>query len=90
MQDVEPRDRAFHMLVDASHIHDEPRRREMVKGASATLGAHTVYEANMVVALFNFYNKWIDLNGVAPLSPDGYAASGKRLAAHGYVQAQPR
>ena len=39
----------------------------------------------MVIALFNFYNKWVDLNGVKLLSPEGYAASGKRLAQHGYA-----
>jgi hypothetical protein len=70
VDDLEGRDRAFRLLVDASHVHDEANRRQMVGTAATTLGSHAVYEANMVIALFNFYNKWIDLNGVAPLSTD--------------------
>jgi hypothetical protein len=88
--DLNPRDRAFRALVEANAVHDESKRRQMVRAAAQTLGVVGVYETNMVIALFNFYNTWIDLNGVAPLSPDGYAASGKRLATHGYAQATPR
>jgi hypothetical protein len=38
-----------------------------------------------VVALFNFYNKFVDVAGVAELSEAGYDASGVRLAQHGYA-----
>jgi len=44
-----------------------------------------IYTAITVCSLFNFYNRWCDGNGVHPLSPAGYADSGKRLAENGYI-----
>lgn len=43
-----------------------------------------IYLANTIIALFQFYNTWVDLHGVQELTPEGYEASGVRLAAHGY------
>jgi hypothetical protein len=43
-----------------------------------------VYDAISVIALFNFYNAWVDCSGVEPLTADGYAASGRRLKQRGY------
>ncbi len=42
-----------------------------------------VYDAIGVCALFNFYNRWIDGNGVHG-TPELYKASGKRMATGGY------
>jgi len=39
----------------------------------------------MVCGLFNFYNRWIDATGVEAMSKQDHAASGKRLAARGYI-----
>jgi hypothetical protein len=39
----------------------------------------------MVCGLFNFYNRWIDASGVEAMSKQDHAASGKRLAARGYI-----
>jgi alkylhydroperoxidase family enzyme len=47
-----------------------------------------IYDAITVIALFNFYNAWVDCAGVAPLTPEGYAASGQRLKARGYLMHQ--
>ncbi len=44
-----------------------------------------LYDAISVCALFNFYNRWIDATGVHGMSPEAYAASGKRLAERGYL-----
>ena len=44
-----------------------------------------IYDAIMVCGLFNFYNRWIDASGVQGMSKQDHAASGKRLAACGYV-----
>jgi hypothetical protein len=49
------------------------------------LSVEEVYHANAVIALFNFYNKFVDLNGVSELTPEGYEASGVRLSKHGYA-----
>ena len=78
------REDAFQMLVDASHLVDVEARRALIERAATTLSVEEVYQANMVIALFNFYNTWVDLNGVATLTPEGYALSGKRLAQSGY------
>jgi hypothetical protein len=73
------------MLVDASHQRDEAERKAMVLDAANELSPDEVYLASMVVSLFEFYNAFVDLNGVAPLTPEGYAASGVRLSTHGYA-----
>lgn len=57
----------------------------MVEGAARVLRVDEIYHANAVISLFNFYNKFVDLNGVAELTADGYGASGVRLSQHGYA-----
>ena len=44
-----------------------------------------IYDAILVCGLFNFYNRWIDANGVEAMSKQDHAASGKRLATRGYT-----
>ena len=44
-----------------------------------------LYDAITVVALFQFYNAWIDATGVRDMSALGYEMSGRRLATTGYV-----
>ena len=44
-----------------------------------------IYDAISVCALFRFYNTWIDATGVSDMPAASYAASGERMAAHGYV-----
>jgi hypothetical protein len=39
----------------------------------------------MVIALFNFYNTFVDLTGVDELTVQGYEASGIRLSTVGYA-----
>jgi hypothetical protein len=70
--------------VGSSHSHDVHERRTIVETAAKVLSVEEVYHANAVIALFWFYNKFADLNGVAELSEEGYHASGARLSAHGY------
>jgi hypothetical protein len=79
------RGRAFHELVRASHLHDEDERAVIVRACAGVLTVDEVYHASVVISLFNFYNKFVDLNGVAELTEDGYKASGVRLATHGYA-----
>lgn len=79
------RERAFHHLVSASHVPADDTRRLLVHDVADVLTVDEIYHANAVIALFNFYNKFVDLNGVDELSPEGYAASGERLSTHGYA-----
>jgi len=43
-----------------------------------------IYFTIMVVALFNFYNRWITTSGVHPVSEEAHRLHGKRLAMSGY------
>lgn len=45
-----------------------------------------VYDAIMVCALFNFYNRWIDANGVGGCPDQLYRESGARMARGGYTR----
>ncbi len=44
-----------------------------------------IYDAIMVCALFNFYNRWIDAAGVHEMTPEAHRMSGHRLATRGYL-----
>jgi len=71
--------------VKASIDRDEATRRDAMHGAAATLTPDEIYLATMVIALFNFYNAFVDLHGVDELSAEGYTASGVRLSTAGYT-----
>ena len=43
-----------------------------------------IYDAITVCALFAFYTTWVDASGVGDLGD--YTASGKRMAANGYIR----
>ena len=45
-----------------------------------------IYYTITVVALFNFYNRWVDASGVHALSDEAHREGGKRSAVHGYVR----
>ena len=79
------REQAFWQVVEASHLHDADGRRKLVEAAAKTLGPDHFYNALSVVALFNFYNKFVDVGGVAELTQAGYDASGVRLSRQGYA-----
>jgi len=48
------------------------------------MSEEAIYDAITVCSLFQFYNTWVDAAGV-PALPN-YDASGKRMAANGYIQ----
>lgn len=79
------RERAFRMLVSASQVPAEPTRRHLVEQAATILTVEEVYHATAVISLFNFYNKFVDLNGVDELTAAGYEGSGVRLSTMGYA-----
>lgn len=43
-----------------------------------------IYFTIMVVALFNFYNRWVTTSGVHPVSDEVHRMHGRRLALSGY------
>jgi hypothetical protein len=84
-RDLSAREAALWTLVDAGHQRDEELRRSLVLDATRHLTPDEVYLATMVISLFQFYNSFVDLNGVASLTAEGYDASGARLSTHGYA-----
>ena len=72
------------MLVDASLERNEPRRRVRVLRAADSLTPDEIYLVSMVISLFNFYNAFVDLNGVDELTAEMYDATGVRLSTVGY------
>lgn len=83
--DLTERERSLWLIVKASNDRDEETRRNVMLRVAPTLTADEIYLATMVVALFNFYNTFVDLHGVNELSAEGYAASGVRLSSAGYT-----
>jgi alkylhydroperoxidase family enzyme len=76
------------MLAYLEHVNRNSyslRREEVDAVRAAGWSDEAIYDAVSVCALFNFYNRWCDGTGVRPMQPEEYAASGKRLAAHGYT-----
>lgn len=47
-----------------------------------------LYDAISVVALFQFYNAWIDATGVRDMPALGYQMTGQRLSTQGYIMGQ--
>lgn len=48
-----------------------------------------LYDAITVVALFRFYNTWVDASGVCAMAEEDFAASGRRIALFGYDSSNP-
>lgn len=62
---------------------------EMSEGDVAALRAlgwndEAIYYTIMVIALFNFYNRWVTTSGVHPVSSEVHRMHGGRLAVSGY------
>jgi hypothetical protein len=88
-RDLSPRERAFWTVVRSSNLNDDGQRRASALEATETLTPDEFYLATLVVSLFQFYNSFVDLNGVAELSAAGYEASGVRLSTVGYAPVAP-
>jgi hypothetical protein len=48
-----------------------------------------IYDAINACALFNFFNRWIDANGVGHHAPEIYAFTGVRLSQGSYAEPAP-
>ena len=84
-RDLTVREEAFWSLVRSSCDNDVTRRHEIAIAATMVLTPDEVYLATMVIALFQFYNAFVDMTGVEPLSPEQYESSGVRLSTQGYA-----
>lgn len=83
---IDAKDRALYGFVEKVIRDSWKIAREDVDAAKAAgWSDEALYDAITVCALFKFYNTWCDANGVQPMTAEGHAMSGKRLAEHGYV-----
>lgn len=85
-EQVPEKDRALYRFVRKT-VHDS-----LSIGPDDVAAAHAagwtdeaLYDAISVVALFQFYNAWIDATGVRDMPALGYEMTGKRLSTQGYV-----
>ena len=84
------KDRALYAFVKRM-VHDSLSISEADVAAANAAGwsDEALYDAISVVALFQFYNAWIDASGVRDMPAFAYEMSGKRLATQGYVMGPP-
>ncbi len=75
----------FAFIQKVNHHSYELRREDTELVRRAGWSDEAIFDAITVCALFNFYNRWCDATGVHGMTPEDYAASGKRLAKFGYV-----
>lgn len=86
--DLSPADKALLRLVDrVNHAAHAIEPGDVAAALAAGWTDEAVYDAIMVCALFNFYNRWIDANGVGGCPEPLYRMSGQRLAHGSYVRA---
>ena len=85
-EDVSQKDSALYRFV-RKMVHDS-----LSIGPHGVAAAHAagwtdeaLYDGVSVVALFQFYNAWIDATGVGDMPAFGYEMTGKRLSTQGYV-----
>ena len=83
---VSDKDRALYAFVKQM-VHDSLSIGEADVAVARAAGwtDEALYDAISVVALFQFYNAWIDATGVRDMSALGYEMSGRRIATAGYV-----
>ena len=77
----------FTLLEKVALAPNEVTEDDVSAAKAAGASEEMIYDAITVCALFKFYTTWVDGSGVANLTDDGYAMSGQRLAARGYVPA---
>ena len=87
---ISDREKALFALIEKVNNEtgggDElPEKADVDRALEAGWSQEAVYDAITVCALFNYYNSWVDGSGVSEMTDEEYAASGQRLATHGYV-----
>ena len=82
---ISEKEKALYEYVVAANASRGIVDRKVVEQARAAGWPDgALYDAATVVALFNFYNRWIDSMGVHDMPAAAYSMSGERMAARGY------
>ena len=83
---IDPKEAALFAFVEkVARDTSRVRREDVDEAKAAGWSEQALYDAVTVVALFRFYNTWIDGTGVSDMTAPLYEASGERLAALGYA-----
>ena len=83
---IDDREKALFAFVEkVARDTSRVRREDVDEAKGAGWSEEALYDAVTVVALFRFYNTWIDGTGVSDMGAPLYEASGERLAALGYA-----
>jgi len=83
---ISEKDRVLYRFVKKM-VHDSLSIGEADVATARDAGwtDEALYDAITVVALFQFYDAWIDATGVRDMPALGYEMTGQRLSQHGYV-----
>ena len=85
-----PAERAlFTLLEKVARQTCEVTREDVARARDAGWSDEALFDAFTVVALFRFYNTWVDAAGVCAMKGEDYAASGRRIALMGYGSNEP-
>lgn len=76
----------FKFVTKVNRSSNQITRQDIDEARAAGWTDEAIYDAISVCALFNFYNRWIDANGVQDMPAYGYQMSGHRLATEGYAK----
>ena len=80
------KDRALYTLVKKVVENSvETSQADIDTARAVGWSDEALYDAFTVVALFQFYNAWIDSTGVHDMPAAAYEMSGQRLATAGYA-----
>ena len=80
------KDRTLYTLVKKVVENSvETSQADIDTARAAGWSDEALYDAFTVVALFQFYNAWIDSTGVHDMPAAAYEMSGQRLATAGYA-----
>ena len=87
---ISEKDRVLYRFV-RKMVHDSLSigESDVAMARDAGWTDEALYDAITVVALFQFYNAWIDATGVRDMPTLGYEMTGQRLSQHGYVMGTP-
>jgi hypothetical protein len=83
---VSAKDKVLYTLVKKVVENSvETSQADIDTARAAGWSDEALYDAFSVVALFQFYNAWIDTTGVGDMPAMAYEMSGQRLATQGYT-----
>lgn len=89
LSDLEDREKLLLAYLERLTLSPSTTAAEDVQQLrEAGWGDEAIYDAVMVCAMFNFYNRWIEGSGVPGMTAAGNDRSAERIATNGYAGAR--